>query len=107
MYIQGPSGVPTDFEVQPTSPTTIYLTWQPPLPDQQNGLIIGYIIVIAEANSGNDSQLSSNTTYLEIHFLKPFSNYSCSVSAQTVIGTGPKTVDIQVQTLQAGKFILS
>ena len=85
-----PSGPPQNFT---TSIGSRYLTlsWSPPLPSQQNGVIINYVLNCSSGGSIINSTRTSSTS-LTITGLEPFTNYTCSVSASTIEGNGPTTV---------------
>ena len=78
-----PSGSPLNFIISVTS-RTLTLSWSPPLPSQRNGVIISYLVT---CNSKNSTRTSS--TSLTITGLQPFTNYTCTVSAATMVGDGP------------------
>ena len=85
-----PSGPPQDFTISVTS-RTLTLSWSPPLPSQQNGVITSYILTwISGGNIINSTRTSS--TSLTITGLEPFTNYTFSVNSSTVVGDGPAAV---------------
>ena len=83
-----PSGPPQDFIITVTS-HSINLTWSPPLPSQLNGVITSYLINCSSGDNIINTTRTSSTS-LTITGLEPFTNYTCSVSAATVVGDGPK-----------------
>ena len=78
--------------------------WDPPLPDAQNGVIIGYIINVTVLETGEMFQLLSDTDSLGLNFLRPFTTYICVIAAQTAVGVGPYSITYQVTTLEDGKL---
>ena len=84
-----PSGSPQAFNAFATSPSSAVLTWQPPPFDQQNGVILSYVIDMIVVETGDNFLLFSNSTALTITNLKPFRTYICFIAAQTSVGTGP------------------
>ena len=80
------------------------MTWDPPLPRQQNGMIDEYGINVTEINTGRRFQLSTNQTQITIGNLHPFYSYLCSVTAITV-EEGPYTDSANVTTDEAGNLI--
>ena len=84
--------------------THIYLTWDPPPPDQLNGIIQGYRINIIELETGEMSQYtaSADNTNANIGPLHPHYGYNFSIVAFTIVGNGPVTY-IVIQTAEAGK----
>ena len=80
------------------------LTWSPPPPEDQNGIIRNYLVNISVVESGEHfHQLTSNTTVLVVDELQPYYTYSCIVAALTV-GTGPFTEASVVQLPEDGMF---
>ena len=78
------------------------LTWSPPPPEDQNGIIRNYLVNISVVESGEHfHQLTSNATVLVIDELHPYYTYSCIVAALTV-GTGPFTEVTTVQLPEDG-----
>ena len=85
-----PSGPPQDFVITATSQRTLTLSWSPPLPSQHNGVIISYLITCSSGGSINSTRsIRSSSTNLTITGLQPFTNYTCTVSAATMVGDGP------------------
>ena len=82
---------------QSTSSDSIYVSWNPPLFDQQNGLIRSYILNITEIETGVTTTHLVYTTSITLYSLHPFYNYEITVSAVTV-GSGPYSGVIVVQT---------
>ena len=78
------------------------LTWSPPPPEDQNGIIRNYLVNISVVESGEHFyQLTSNATVLVVDELHPYYTYSCIVAALTV-GTGPFTEVTTVQLPEDG-----
>ena len=107
IIIVEPTSSPKDFSVTVTSPYSAVLTWAPPLPDQQNGIIIGYIINVTILETNETFLLFSNTTSLTVNGLRPFRSYMCIIAAQTSVGTGPYSAVFTVITPQDGIKIMS
>ena len=83
-----PSGSPLNFTISSVTSRTLTLSWYPPLPSQRNGVIISYLITCSSGDSIINSTQTSNTS-LTITGLQPFTNYTCTVSAATIVGDGP------------------
>jgi len=50
--VAAPSGPPLNFSVEVTTPHTLYFSWEPPLLEQQNGVISGqYVRVSVEVST--------------------------------------------------------
>ena len=102
-----PTGPPQGVEVQSEDPTTLVLSWQPPAPENQNGIIVHYIINITEMETGRLLSFTAvNTTTLSVPTLHPFYTYSCIVAAVTV-GLGPYSATVEVKLPEDGKQVYS
>ena len=98
-----PSGTPTNVQAVAISSRSIRLTWEPPRPEDQNGIIVAYNIAITEAETGRVwyFQKEGTKSLLVVNFLHPYYTYNCSISAETV-GPGPPAF-ASVTTHQEGK----
>ena len=61
-----PSGPPLMFNAMAQSSESIILVWEPPSPEDQNGLIVGYTINITDLETGERSQRLSTSTNITI-----------------------------------------
>ena len=97
-----PSGTPTNVQGVATSSTSIRLTWEPPQPWDQNGVIQAYNITITEVLTGRMMYFkkSGMNFILIVNSLHPYYTYQCSISAET-IGPGP-AAKVRVTTQQGG-----
>ena len=67
------------------------LFWSAPPSSQWNGVIIGYnLTCIIDGMTSSMSVSETNQTIV----IDPFTNYSCTVRAATIVGDGPATVAI-------------
>ena len=80
-----PSGRPQNFIVSTTS-RTLTLTWSPPLPSQRNGVIINYLVTCTVGGMTSSNRMSGTSRVVAID---PFTSYTCSVLAATMVGDGP------------------
>ena len=85
------------------SPTSIHITWDPPVLQDHNGVIREYRINVTEALTGLQIQEITNQTQIIIDGLKPYHIYHCYIVAVTV-DEGPYTVAVSVLTEEAGKY---
>ena len=99
-----PTGPPQGVEVQSETSTTLVLSWQPPAPENQNGIIVHYIINITEMETGRLLSFTVNTTTLSVPTLHPFYTYTCVVAAVTV-GIGPYSATVEVKLPEDGKQV--
>ena len=86
------------------SSTSISLSWKEPVQDQQNGIIIGYIIKFQALDDFSTFNRTSTSTSLTVNMLKPYRSYVCTIAAQTVAGTGPFGNLLMFMTPEAGKI---
>ena len=98
-----PNAPPENFTAAPTSPRSANVTWNPPTVDQQNGVIIRYIINVTVVETGQMFQLTSTTTTLNINTLSPYRTYICTIAAMTSVGIGPFSTQFTFATPQDGK----
>ena len=94
-----PSGPPQDFTISVTS-RSVTFSWSPPLSSQQNGVITGYNLTCSSGGMTNSIRWSDTSFDAP---LDPFTNYSCTVSAGTVVGDGPATAVISGVTDEESK----
>ena len=85
--------------------SSILLSWNPPPPEDQNGIIRHYEVVLVALATGETHIHTSATHFVTVSSLQPFTNYICTVAAETV-AIGPYTEGMTVQTLQTGNHTL-
>ncbi|XP_076293131.1 neogenin protein frazzled isoform X5 [Lasioglossum baleicum] len=101
-YSAQPTQPPHNVTVEPASPTSIIIRWEPPL-EGQNGIITGYKIRYRRHDRSSQpvtittegSQRSRVLTGLEKHVV-----YQVRICALNVNGTGPWTEWIQIKTYE-------
>ena len=86
--------------------TSIVISWSPPLPHLQNGIIQYYIIVIHENNTNTTISSivhnATNTNVITAVNLHPYYKYTVSVAAYTVdLGPYQSTTSV---TKEAGEL---
>ena len=97
-----PTGTPTDLTTNVLSANIISVTWEHPLPIEQNGVIIAYTLTykgVERDTTSRDVILYSNDTFFTNYILSELdehTNYSISVSASTSVGKGPSSTLIVV-----------
>ena len=96
-----PDAPPQSLNGSAINSTSLFLSWELPPSEQQNGIIRRYLVNVSEVETGNGMELSTTDTNIVVSDLHPFYHYNCNVSAVT-IGAGPYTLPITIQTLQAG-----
>lgn len=98
-----PSAPPTSVIAQPDSSRSATLDWDPPPPDEINGIIIQYVINVTVVGSSSTFQLISNSSSIFVLDLKPYTTYICTIAAVTSVGIGPFSSPLPFSTPQDGK----
>ena len=102
-----PSGTPTNLTGDATSHESIFLSWDPPLFEEQNGVITGYTINVTNLRREETMQFSvMDSRNLSVGSLLPHTTYACVVAAHTINGTGPFSQQFLVRTLETSKCCL-
>ena len=99
--LSAPSGVVQDIEVAEYSSRTVVLSWTPPDPEHQNGVITEYHLFIEFPDV---MKLNSTSTSVEIENLKPHTTYRVEIAAATIAGIGPYSAVFSFKTLEDGGF---
>ena len=97
-----PSGPPTITRTE-VAADSVYLHWSSPTQENQNGVIIGYTVVIRSVQVRNISIASDSTEYT-LEAADPYTDYQLSVAAVTSVGQGPFSAAVHVKTLPAGTY---
>ena len=104
LHCVAPSGPPQTIMAlaQTSSTRSLYITWNPPVAAEQNGIIISYIVNITGVETGERLQLTSQSQSVNVTGLTPYTTYLCIVAASTAIGPGPFGIQIIIRTPEAG-----
>lgn len=102
-----PSNSPQNFETIPEDSRTLLLTWEPPPPEDQNGIILEYRINVTVSETGSRFQLTSDVASLRVSDLHPYYTYLCIITAVTIVGPGPFSQVFTVQMPQDGQLNMS
>ena len=74
-------------------PEMLFFSWQPPPPNQQNGMITEYTIVCTPSEDGQRveyvNDISLNATVM---MFTPATQYNCAFTASTSAGPGVQTI---------------
>ena len=81
--------------------TSLRITWDPPLSNDQNGIILGYNVSY-NISAGEEERSFVRNTTVELAGLEKFTFYNVSVQAFTV-GSGPINFTV-VRTDSDGEF---
>ncbi len=100
-----PSGYPEDSETFPLTPSSLSLEWDPPADEDQNGVIVDYVInITAVETSTAFSVVTGGALSVTIPGLHPFYTYSYVIAAVTAIGRGPFSIAETVQMPPDGEY---
>ncbi len=101
-----PSGPVVNPTIEVISSTTLLLRWEPPELEDQNGVIIGYVVNVTAVETGMTFQLSSFSfdSSLTASGLRPFTTYICRIAARTDVGVGPYSIAVTAVTQQDGEL---
>ena len=91
-----------DFVATPTSPRSILLRWDPPLPENRNGPITYYLVDVVVMETQMTFEINTTVTTHHLFQLTPFTTYSFTIAASTEVGLGPFTSPSSVQTPEDG-----
>ena len=100
-FSTAPTGPPENAGGVTVSYSSIHLTWDPPSPDLQNGIVRLYLINLTEIETGMQTQYTINQTQITIENLHPFYEYNLTVAAVTV-SEGPHSSVVSITTDQHG-----
>ena len=110
-----PSNAPQVVTVSATSSKSIFLSWDPVIADDRNGIIKGYRVNYQALPNGDMAAKFLNITKAQqnkkqrvsLDHLNEFTNYSIGVLAFTAFGNGPASAGQVVETLEDSKFYVS
>ena len=101
-----PSGPPQNLQGRTVSSRSITLSWEPPLFEDQNGVITGYTINVTLNETEESFELLSNSLNLTADVFRPFRNYIFKIAGQTAVGVGSFSDPITIMTPEDGKNTL-
>ena len=96
--------VPQSVDGSSPSSTSIVVSWDHPLPQDQNGLIVNYTVLSQLEQELNMTSTNGNGTTLTLSDLDVFTNYTISVMAHTSAGAGDPSAEIMIRTLDGSEF---
>ena len=84
--------------------SAVIVTWQPPPPEHQNGIVTAYVVSVSlEGNDTTPQYYNTTSLSLTLVGLLPFSTYTVAVAAETDIGRGPFSTSFTIHTPEDGK----
>ncbi|XP_073931562.1 protein sidekick-1 isoform X1 [Castor canadensis] len=100
-----PAMAPQNIQVTPMTASQLEITWEPPPPESQNGIIQGYKIYYWEADNQNETEkmkvLFLPEPMVRLKNLTSYTKYLVTISAFNAAGDGPKSDPRQGCTHQA------
>ena len=110
-----PSNAPQAVTVSATSSKSIFVSWDPVIADDRNGIIKGYKVNYQAIPNGDMAAKFLNITKAQqnkrqtvtLDHLNEFTNYSIGVLAFTAFGNGPASVGQVVETMEDSKFYVN
>ena len=109
------SNAPKAVTVSATSSKSIFVSWDPVIADDRNGIIKGYKVNYQALPNGDMAAKFLNITKAQqnkrqtvtLDHLNEFTNYSIGVLAFTAFGNGPASVGQVVETLEDSKYYVN
>ena len=98
-----PSGFPINFNTSVVTTHSLSLVWNPPPPEDQNGVIIRYRVNITVLGTMEMYQLFSVNSRITVLSLRPYTTYIFTIAAETAVGVGPFSGAYTVMTATDGK----
>jgi hypothetical protein len=105
-----PADSPQAVSGRPLDSRSIEVTWKPPPPDKQNGVITGYRLFYVENEDGAGEPDATVVTVgadgrsRVLGALATWTEYKIWVLAFTNVGDGPRSAPIIVQTDEDGRY---
>lgn len=103
IYYAVPSSLPRNVVAITLTSRSVRVSWEPPLVEQQNGVIQYYLVMVMVQQTRASFSLNSSSTSRIIPNLHPAYVYSIEVAAVT-IGVGPYSSIISISTPDDGKY---
>jgi len=99
-------GIVSSLSATPLNSTALTLRWQPPPPEDRNGVITQYVVNITGLSVAGQEPfvLHTTETSIVVGLLHPSYTYACEVAAVTSVGQGPYR-SITSQLPEDGKHI--
>ena len=98
--------MPRDLVAVVISSSAVNLSWQPLLPQQQNGIVIQYVVNATTVETGEGFELVSALNKLTVDSLHPHWTYIFTVSGETSVGVGRPSLAVTASTLEDGKNVV-
>ena len=89
-----------------SSSRSVSISWSPPQRDQRNGIVLYYLVTLTSTTGSITRNVSSVQQTVSISGLSPYTDYNCTVQAET-IGVGPPSPVVQISTPEDGRNAIS
>jgi len=101
-----PGAPPRNVTGKAISPTSILVTWEPPIAERSNGRIAYYRLQVVESGRSDSEarNIKLNDTRFVLDELKKWTEYRIWVLAGTRVGDGPPSYPILVRTHEDGMY---
>ena len=96
-----PSAPPAMLTSSDITSTSFRVAWQQPEQQHRNGNITHYRLRLNKQDSSTYSYVNVEPLYV-VRSLSPFTQYTWSVAAATINGTGPYSSNTSIETQQDG-----
>ena len=106
MCLSEPTSSPQNIIFSVVEATSLTVSWDEVPPSGQNGLITGYLLNYTNATFADTINITGgeNRSYT-LTKLRPYTNYTVTVSAYNDGGIGPASDNRTRQTKQAGQLV--
>ncbi len=102
----GPYGSPLSVVTRVDGTTSANVSWAPPDPNLQNGIITYYTVVLTDLMFSMPDRVYNTTfTYYVFTGLEEYARYAFQVAAATQGGLGPLSTSIRFTTFEDGKYL--
>ena len=102
-------GAPTGLHADPTSSSSIRLTWLPPrdVISASGDRVTGYVVSCSDADlqqTVTATVMSPEVTRYTVRGLAAYTAYRLHVTVKSALGDGPSTPTTWARTLEAGRY---
>ena len=106
MCLSEPTSSPENIIFSVVEARSLTVSWDEVPPSGQNGLITGYLLNYTNATFADTINITGgeNRSYT-LTKLRPYTNYTVTVSAYNDVGIGPTSDSRIQQTKQAGQLV--
>lgn len=92
-----------EITITNSSPTSVSVSWTPPLFEDRNGIIRRYRLQLLEAETGSQWTRNTTATHFLFDFLQESFQYTLRIAADTV-AVGPYSDPLHFNTLPDSKY---